>query len=94
MKSQADKLLNGCIYDIEWNDGSRKGYSRCGEDSIFCDKCEARLSQYLSDCKDNLEFLEEIHRDGAREDYGYFSVKERIDFLKSEISKLEDKGIK
>jgi len=85
MKTQADKLLSGC--KGFWINGC----SACIE-KHYCPSCQARLSQYLSDCKDNLEFLK-----GCRvNSYTGYTIEmlERIIFFYSEIKKLEKAGKK
>jgi len=106
MKTQANKLLLGCGNKtfLRRTDNVDITYD-CGvKEFHLCEVCQARLSQYLSDCKDNLEFLllnRETRIKILIEVDGYealngllFEFNQKIDFLKSEIKKLEKAGIK
>ena len=84
MITEAEKIKKGCGIVL-------KLIHKCGEyyagRVIYCDVCQARLSQYKSDLQQELEFLEGIKIECWQEPC--IKISKRINFIKKE---LEDVG--
>jgi len=93
--TKADQLLKGCMNGENWSFAKSEWIKQCGIEDFYCPSCQVRLSQYLSDCKDNLDVFEKLRKSLIiTEDIVYEIITEKIIFLKSEIKLMESKEIK
>ena len=87
---------NGCIKQLEWDDGTKTGTSGCGEDGIYCDICQAKREGYIKAKTEVLEIIDKIEEEQLHncEEDEYGERAKAIEVLEELKSQIQSQEIK